>query len=115
MLDDDTLARKISAHLGHQPEVPAHVASQLSQARARALMGADAPHRRGGAWLGQWPSLRTGAGIALVMLGFAYAAWQLENPASDLADLDAELLTGELPPAAYLDPAFVRFVSGSGR
>ena len=114
MLDDDTLARRISAHLSHQPEVPAHVACQLSQARARALLRVGAPSR---VWAGlvQWPSLRTSAGIALVMLGFAYAAWQMESPALDPADLDVELITGELPPAAYLDPAFLRFVSGTGR
>ena len=115
MLDDDTtFARKVSAHLSYQPEVTAHVASQLGQARARALLRVGAPRR---VWAGlvPWQSLRTSAGIALVMLGFAYAAWQMESPAVDLADLDVELITGDLPPAAYLDPAFVRLVSGTGR
>ena len=109
MLDDDTLARKIGAHLNRQPEVPAHIAYQLSQARARALTRASAPRL---VWsrLLQWPSLRISVGVGLVMLGFAYAMWQMESPALDLADLDVELITGELPPAAYLDPVFVRFV-----
>ena len=114
MLDDDSLARKISAHLSHQPEVSAHVAYQLGQARARALMRVGAP-RRVWAQLVRWRSLRTGAGIALVMLGFAYAVWHMDRPSPDLADLDVELLTGDLPPAAYLDPVFVRFVSETGR
>ena len=113
MLDDDTLARKIGAHLSQQPEVPVHVAYQLSRARARALTRVGAPSR---VWARPgWPALRTSAGIALVMLGFVYAAWQMGSPAPDLADLDIELLTGELPPAAYLDPGFVRFVSGMER
>ena len=108
MLDDDNLARKISAHLSRQPEVPAHIAHQLSLARARALTRASAPQQ---VWsrLVQWPSLRISVGVALVMLGFAYAMWQMESPV-DLGDLDVELITGELPPAAYLDPVFVRFV-----
>jgi hypothetical protein len=114
MVDDDTLARKISTRLTRQPEVPVHVAYELRQARARALMRVGAP-RRVWARLAQWPSLRTTTGIALLMLGFVYAAWQMGGAAPDLADLDIELLTGELPPAAYLDPGFVRFVSGTGR
>lgn len=108
MLDDDTLARKISAHLSRQPEVPAHIAHHLSLARARALTRASAP-RRVWSWLVQWPSLRISVGAALAMLGFAYAMWQMESPV-DLADLDVQLITGELPPAACLDPGFVRFV-----
>ena len=109
MLDDDTLARKIGAHLSRQPEVPAHVAYQLGRARARALKEVGARRWR---WsrLVQWPSLRISVGVALVMLGLAYAMWQMESPALALADLDVELITGELPPAAYLDPMFVRFV-----
>ena len=110
MLDDDTIARKISAHLGSQPEVPTRVAYQLSQARARALMrvGArPAPWGRRAPWL----SLRASAGIVLVMLMVAYAVWQINGPTPDLASLDIELLTGELPPAAYLDPGFARVVS----
>ena len=108
MLDDETFARKIGAHLGRQPEVPAHIAHQLSRARAQALMRVSAsPGVR--SRLMRWPSLRMSVAVALVVLGLAYTTWQMESPV-DLADLDVELITGELPPAAYLDPVFVRFV-----
>jgi hypothetical protein len=39
---DDLLARRIVAHLGEQPEVPAYVAHRLASARATALVRARA-------------------------------------------------------------------------
>ena len=113
MLDDDTLGRKITAYLGRQPEVPARIAYQLSQARAGALMRVDAP-RPARARLGPWLlSFRAGVVIALAVLGLAYATWKRSGPEPDFADVEAQLLTDELPPSAYLDTGFARVVSGT--
>jgi hypothetical protein len=40
---------------------------------------------------------------------------QTERRASELAEVDAALLTDDLPPAAYADPGFVQFLKSSGR
>jgi len=41
-------------------------------------------------------------------------SFQTDRRASELAEVDAELLTDDLPPAAYADPGFVQFLR-SGR
>lgn len=38
-----------------------------------------------------------------------------EQRAHELADVDAELLADELPPDAYIDPGFAKFLQISGR
>jgi hypothetical protein len=39
---------------------------------------------------------------------------QTERRASELAEVDAALLTDDLPPAAYADPGFVQFLKTGG-
>ena len=39
---------------------------------------------------------------------------QSERRASELAEVDAALLTDDLPPAAYADPGFVQFLKAGG-
>jgi hypothetical protein len=39
---------------------------------------------------------------------------QAERRASELAEVDAALLTDDLPPAAYADPGFVQFLKTGG-
>jgi Protein of unknown function (DUF3619) len=110
---DNTLGRKISERLGRQPEVAPHIAFRLSQARASALMHADTPRHTWLQWV-EWRSPRFGIGIAVLMLGITFAMWQINNQDPDFAEIDAELLAGELPPSAYLDPAFTRIVFKNG-
>lgn len=40
---------------------------------------------------------------------------QSEYRASELAEVDAALLTDDLPPAAYADPGFVQYLKSAGR
>ncbi|MFY3384998.1 DUF3619 family protein [Paracidovorax sp. MALMAid1276] len=49
--------------------------------------------------------------VGLVVINSA----QDENSANDLAEVDAALLTDDLPPAAYADPGFVQFLKTSAR
>ena len=40
---------------------------------------------------------------------------QTDRRASELAEVDAALLTDDLPPAAYADPGFAQYLKSSGR
>jgi len=40
--------------------------------------------------------------------------FQTERRASELAEVDAALLTDDLPPAAYADPGFVQYLKSGG-
>ena len=114
MLDEDTFARKIVACLGHQPGMPAGIAYRLRQVRERALIP-KAVARSGMGRIMQLRYLGAGAGIALILIALAFATLPLYNKEPDLADLDAQLLTSDLPVAAYLDSGFARFEAGTGR
>jgi hypothetical protein len=56
--------------------------------------------------------------LPLILLAAGLVAlhtFQSERRASELAEVDAALLTDDLPPAAYADPGFVQFLKQSGR
>lgn len=53
--------------------------------------------------------------IALVAGLVALHGYQADRRASELAEVDADLLTDDLPPSAYADPGFVQFLKQSGR
>ena len=48
--------------------------------------------------------------VALVVGLLAINSFQNDNRAQELAEVDAALLTDELPPAAFADPGFVQFL-----
>jgi hypothetical protein len=48
--------------------------------------------------------------VALVAGLVAISVWQEEDRTAEVADVDAALLTDELPPAAYTDPGFAQFL-----
>ena len=47
--------------------------------------------------------------MALVIGLFAINAAQDENGLNEVAEVDAALLTDDLPPEAYADPGFMQF------
>ena len=51
--------------------------------------------------------------IALVIGLLAINSIQNDNRAQEVAEVDAALLTDELPPAAFADPGFVQFLKTS--
>jgi hypothetical protein len=51
--------------------------------------------------------------VALAMAGVVY--WQSTKPANGLAEIDAYLLTDELPINAYLDKGFDSWLKRSSR
>jgi len=70
----------------------------------------------GGALLGNWWH-RVGALIPLVALVVGLVAirtTQENNHAREEAEVDAALLTGDLPPSAFTDPGFTQFLKADG-
>ena len=118
------VARRLSAGTD---EMDYEVRERLRAARVRALAArkqeAVAPvtvGRGGAATLGSGePSWfnRIASVLPLVLLAaglvFIHTV-QTERRASELAEVDAELLTDDLPPAAYADPGFVQFLKSGG-
>ena len=77
--------------------------------------GGSAALGRGGSEGGGWWSALVSAvpllalAVGLVMINIA----QDESSVHDVAEVDAALLTDDLPPAAYADPGFVQFLKTS--
>lgn len=64
-----------------------------------------------------WGRLATAIPLVALVLGLiAINIIQNDNRANELAEIDAALLTDDLPPAAYIDPGFAQFLKmTSGR
>lgn len=103
------------------------VQERLRAARVRALQARKpvAEHtpilvgRGGAATLGEGLSLwnRIGSVLPLLVLAIGLVlihTTQSEKRANEIAEVDAQLLTDDLPPSAYADPGFVQFLK-SGR
>lgn len=84
------------------------VTSRQGHSAALSLTGFDA---RGG--LGKWLSFLPF--LTLIVGLVCIDAVQDQYRADELADVDVELLTDELPPAAYTDPGFVEFLRTTPR
>jgi hypothetical protein len=128
----DQFGRAVAARLTlATDEMPYEVRERLRAARVRALSAArqtaESPvvvgHRGGAATLALGdgkPSLfnRIASVLPLILLAAGLVlihSVQSDRRASELAEVDAALLTDDLPPAAYADPGFVQFLKQSGR
>jgi hypothetical protein len=119
-MNEIKFANKIRQALNEGSRVDAHVAERLRVARERALE-ARRPERataldrvRGGAaslvggfgGIGGF-SLRLVLPTLLLVAGLVTIySWQQEQRAADVEELDAQLLTDDLPIDAYLDKGF---------
>lgn len=75
---------------------------------AKGSVGRDGTMTLGSGW---WT--RIGSALPLVLLAaglVAISVLQDDNRASEAAEVDAAILTGDLPPAAYTDPGFAQFL-----
>ncbi|MDO8447525.1 MAG: DUF3619 family protein [Rhodoferax sp.] len=94
--------------LGRRKMAVARTASSL------AVSGGTGTITFGNEHLGWWG--RLAAAIPLLALVFGLIAINIiqdDNRANELAEIDAALLTDDLPPAAYADPGFTQFVKVS--
>jgi hypothetical protein len=104
------------------------IAQRLRVAREVALAGlaaqpslVTASQRHGpvlslGGPIGSWAKLSSLLPMVVLLVGlFCIDAVQDQYRADELADVDLELLTAELPPVAYTDPGFVQFLRSTIR
>lgn len=122
----DSFGRAVAARLSAgADELPWEVRERLRAARVQALQvrkpEASSPvlvGRGGAATLGEGVSLWGRIASILPLLALAAGlvllhGVQTERRASELAEVDAALLTDDLPPAAYADPGFVQYLQSS--
>ena len=124
----DQFGRRIAARLqAGSDELPRDIGERLRAARVRSvaqrklssLQTASSLSATGGQASMSFDDERMGLGsriasalplIALVAGLIAIHVVQNERRASEVAEVDAALLTDDLPPAAYADPGFVQFL-----
>lgn len=123
----DRLGRNIAARLS-DTTLPNDISERLKVARMQALakrkvvklQTATSVNAQGGTATlsaGDWDGgiwSRLGAIIPLLALVaglLTIAVVQEQQRATEIADVDVELLADDLPPAAYTDPGFVHFLS----
>lgn len=125
----DRFGRRISARLNAGAQNLDHdIAQRLRIAREGAVAGlaaqpnlVTASQRHGpvlslGGPIGNWAKLSSLLPVVVLLAGlFCIDAVQDQYRADELADVDLELLTAELPPVAYTDPGFVQFLRSTVR
>jgi hypothetical protein len=128
MNNDDDFARKITAYLdAGTAQMKPGTAYKLQQARQQALARMAGPvpvaqsrlahafaspgtSSEGKASL--WKSARLWLGIAAIVLAsFAWQQWQAYQQTRELEELDAQLLSSDLPIDAYLDRGFQNWLT----
>jgi len=129
--DQEEFARKITAYLDRgTADLRAGTVYRLQQARAQALArlsgqpvgvpesrlaraftgggGGGGSGVRRGAWLG--------FGVVLIAAaGFGYHQWLLYQQTREIAEIDVEILTSDLPIDAYVDRGFQTWLTSSQR
>jgi hypothetical protein len=127
----DVFGRKVAVRLdAATADLPHHISERLRASRVQAVskrkLAAMQTASRvtvsgGEAALGFGePGLwdRIGAVLPLIVLVAGLVAIdfiQNERRANEVAEVDAALLTDDLPPSAYADPGFVQFLKSGGR
>lgn len=121
--EEEHFGRRLAARLtAGSVDLPHDRAERLRAARVRALARRQVVQLRtapvvvasggaatlGGGW---WTRVASIAPLVALVVGLVtISILQEEHRASELADVDAALLTDELPPAAYTDPGFLQFL-----
>lgn len=117
--NDKEIAGKITAYLdAGTKELKSGTAYRLQQARAAALARLQDPMRSpeaalagaGGTLGGSRPfyaQVRFWIGVALIAAaGFGWQQWQVYQAINEAEEIDAQLLSSDLPIDAYLDRGF---------
>ena len=122
MIDDRDFANKITTYLDRGvSELKAGTAYKLQLARKAALDRLVDPARQvstqsalaggGAGTVSGGNGYRFGAGLGLALLlaiggAFGYQQWQAYQQQRDIAEMDAAILSSDLPIDAYLDRGF---------
>ena len=125
---ENQLGRRIAARLDQAgAEVSHDISERLRIARSMALdkrrvlktqmateissMGNAAALQLGGDHFSIWNRVASWFPLLALLIGLlAINMIQDERRASEIAEVDAELLTDDLPPIAYTDPGFAQFL-----
>ena len=128
----DRFGRQVAARLSAAAaELPYTITERLRAARHQAVAVRKPPNVRLASWVSasggaatltfgnHGPSLwrRIASAIPLLVLAAGLVliySVQNDRRASEVAEVDAALLTDDLPPSAYADPGFIQFLK-SGR
>jgi hypothetical protein len=126
---DDNFAKKLTGYLDRgTADLKAGTLYRLQKARAAAMArlpaaeGRLAPSSQPLSRLAQslagtgqgssgernlWANARLWLGIAIIVAaGFGYQQWQVYQQTNEIEELDAQILTSDLPIDAYLDQGF---------
>lgn len=125
---EEVLGQKIAARLSDTTEhLPHDISERLKVARMQALAkrkvlklevtsvasihGGTATLHRGGDLSNLWVRFATFLPLLALVAGLlTIAVVADEDRTNEIADVDTELLTDDLPPAAYTDPGFTQFL-----
>ena len=128
----DRFGRQVAARLSAgAAELPYDVTERLRAARVQALAkrkvvnlrtagavqasGAGATMTFGDEGLSLWSRIGSAIPLVALVLGLVLIhTVQNELRASEVAEVDAALLTDDLPPSAYADPGFAQFLKSGG-
>ena len=133
--DEDTFGKRITARLAEsEGQLPHDISERLRAARVQAVEKRKqvllesstvlfSHGRSGSLTLGQtgghtsWWNKLGAAGLLLVLAGglMVINVIQDDMGAQELADIDAAILTDDLPPAAYVDAGFAQFLKIGNR
>ena len=105
-------AARMQALAKRKPEpAPAVVVQAASAGAATLVLGGNGRQRTGFGW---WQSLATVLPLIALVVGLvAIDIIQDDDFMAELAEVDAALLTDDLPPDAYADPGFEQFLKTS--
>ena len=126
-LASDRFGLKLAARLSDASEqLPSDISERLRAARTRALgvrkvaMAQTAGRlatANGNMTLGHfgwWDRAAAALPLLALVVGLiAISIIQTEIRANEIAEIDAALLTDDLPPAAYTDPAFTQYLKST--
>jgi hypothetical protein len=127
LIQADEFGRASAALLTQGAEnLPASVKDRLYEARKKALAARKPEKVRmksvalagSGNWTGNfksssnlWDTLSWVAPLVVLIFGLiGIAQWQNESRINDIAEVDAALLTDDVPPDAYADSGFMAFL-----
>lgn len=89
---------------------------KLESAGKTLSFGSSAALQAGGEKFSWWGRLAATISLFALVVGLMTIELVQDNFwADEIASVDAELLTDELPPAAYTDPGFAQYLRSSGR
>ena len=124
----DAVGTMIAARLSESTEqLPHEIAERLKSARTQALakrrisaqgaspassvLGAEVALNMGGDDRSLWNRIASFLPLLTLIAGLmAIGLLSEDQRTNEIADIDVEILTGDLPPAAYTDPGFAQFL-----